>query len=583
MPFCRILAAPDRKGLTCVSEPFEPTDHLQVAVRTIEQHFTGALSFHLPWFQRAYAWGEEHALRLLHDIIEASRGDRGRYVLGQVLLARKADDTAAALIDGHQRTLTLTIILALLRDQISDAEMSARLDNLIRVPSSANGAIDDNSYRIKPQATNVECFASYVQRVGATRLEPENGASDFLESERNFLNNRNRLAESLQEHAQSQSDKTKLAEFLLSRCVLVVQTVKDEEEAWEMLSVEETTGLAFHSSERSKIALITVMRRDLQEQAGRVWDFWQARLGADGMAQVLRHIRALKRTKRSNKPIEQDLIQLYQLQNADLSFIDDVLVPHARNYLSISNRIVGPEATQDEISASIAYMQWLSRELWVPPALRWIEKRGADDPDTPAFFAQLDRLAWLMRIAGRDPIEQERRLRRIADHINSGKSLSQIEELHIEAKIKNAAVENLTSRTFYDKSYSRMILRRICVLMGRDPGPIDGDKATVEHVLPRRPSSGSPWYETFRSRRRIAEHANRIGNLAILSFEKNQLAGAEPFDTKREILKGSGFVISEEIARHADWTPDTITERTENLVAMLLEAWNLKPGKDSQH
>ena len=573
-PASRVAAAMFQEGPIQVPEPFEPTDHLKVTVRTIEQHFSGELSFHLPWFQRAYAWGEEHALRLLHDIIAASQGDRGRYVLGQVLLAREPDETTAALIDGHQRTLTLTIIFALLRDQITDIEMRARLDRLIKSPLEGTEATD-SPYRVRPQKTNIECFAKFVQEMGATRLEPDSDLDDLLESERNFLNNRNRLSASLQEHMETEAEKCALAEFLLSRCILVVQTVDDDEEAWEMLSVEETTGLAFHSSERSKIALITVMRRDLQDEAGRIWDSWQARLGADGMAQLLRHIRAMKRTKRSNKPIEQDLIELYELEDADLSFINDVLVPHAQNYLAICKQQVGAPAVRSKISASIDFMQWLARELWVPPALRWIQHRGADDPETPNFFALLDRLAWLLRIAGRDPIEQERRFRRIGNQIKDGVSLHQIEELRIEARIRNSAAENLTSRTFYDKSYSRLVLRRISVLLGKDSGLIDGDRATVEHVLPRRPPPGSAWYRSFNGKKSIGDQANRLGNLAILSFSDNQTAGAQEFEDKRQILQRSGFVLSEDVAGLPDWTPAHLEQRTQRLAATLYETWNL--------
>ncbi|MGI9411527.1 MAG: DUF262 domain-containing protein [Hyphomicrobiaceae bacterium] len=553
----------------------ETMSYIRVAVRTIEEHFSGDTIFHLPWFQRAYAWGEENAVRLLHDIVDASDGARGRYFLGQLLLAAREQDLKAALIDGHQRTLTLTIIIALLRDRIRDFGMRERLDRLIRHETPADGGWHQ-SYKVNPQSNTVECFAEFVQEPGATLIEPESNLHDFLESERNFLNNRNHLARALDDLAETEQAKIELAEFLLTRCSLVVQMVDDEEEAWEMLSIEETTGLAFHSSERSKVALITVMRRDLQHDAGNLWDIWQARLGANGMARLLRHIRALRHNRRSSKPIEQDLIELYELRDADLTFMTDVLIPQAERYSALMNKAIGNGETTARISQSIEYMQWLGRELWVPPALRWIEVRGSNDPDAAEFFALLERLAWLMRIASRDPVEQERRFLRVAGKIDSGAAVADMEDLLVDQKLYEAAVESLTSRTFYDKSYSRLVLRRLSVLLGSDCGAIDGDNATVEHVLPRRPAQRSAWYESFRNKKTIDVHAHRLGNLAVLSFDQNQLAGSSDFAIKQQILRSSKFILSQRAAQYRDWTPGVIVERTNELANTLFAAWRLQ-------
>ena len=119
------------------------------------------------------------------------------------------------------------------------------------------------------------------------------------------------------------------------------------------------------------------------------------------------------------------------------------------------------------------------------------------------------------------------------------------------------------------------MLRRISVLLGKDSGVIDGDRATIEHVLPRRPPPGSVWYHSFNAKKNISDQANRLGNLAILSFEDNQRAGAQAFEGKRQILQQSGFVLSEDIASLPEWTPAHLDDRTNRLVTALYEAWNL--------
>ncbi|MGI9422630.1 MAG: DUF262 domain-containing protein [Hyphomicrobiaceae bacterium] len=553
-----------------MSDAFNPNEFIQVAVKTVEQHFSGELCFHLPWFQRAYAWNEDHADRLLHDILEASQSTRGRYFLGHVMLARPNGEAQAAIIDGHQRSLTLTILFALIRDRAPDEEIAHRMHRLLIKPGNDG---ERARFRITPQPTNSDFFSTYVQRPGATLTEAGSG---LPESEQKFLDNRDRLAKTLDENLQSQDAWSRLATFLLSRCFLLVEVVQDEDEAWEMLSIEETTGLDFHSSDRSKVALISVMEHDVQDEAGQKWDIWRARLGADGMMLLLGHIRSLRSERRSSKPVEQSLIELYGLNRGGLAFIDTVLVPQAENYHALRNNRVGAGVATPKIAQALDYLNWLEREAWVPAALSWLEHKSSDDPETPRFFTLLDRLAWVLRIAGRDPVEQERRFMRIVSAVRDARPLGQIVEFNIEDRILSGAIENLLSRTFYDKGYSRLVLRRLSKLQGGKGRQIDGDKATVEHILPRRPARGSKWFRAFPNKNDINQNVHRLGNLAILSFDDNQKAGSKDFVEKKPILAGSDFTMSQQIASLPNWTPDVITERSIEMARALLASWNLE-------
>ena len=551
------------------------TDYIHVSVKTVQQHFSGELFYQLPWFQRSYAWQEDNAARLLHDILEASQSDRGRYFLGHVMLALPESSTHAAIIDGQQRMLTLTILFALLRDRAPSEEEANQLEGLISAGTNDEGTA---SYRVTPQPAYAENFATFVQESKGTTKVPQDNVLEFLECERNFLKNRDQLAKTLDEVIGDDAAWHKLKEFLLERCSLVIEIVADEDEAWEILSIEETTGLGFHSSERSKIAIVSAMPREEHERAGEHWDIWQARLGAEGMSKLLAHIRLLRHGKRSSKPVEQSLIELYQLNENGMSFVEDTLVPQSEYYCALSVTPIGTDETAEvnAIANPLKYLRWLEREPWIPPALGWIQHRGLSNPETLFFFSQLDRLAWIMRIAARDPIEQERRFLRVANAIGGGEDLAQIEELEIEPKILTPASDNLLSKTFFDKSCARLVLRRLSTMFGSDPGPINGDSATIEHVLPRRPGKGTGWSNDFKSKSEIDDHVHRLGNLAVLSFIANQKAGSSSFENKRPILAKSGLSLAEQIAATESWQPTTIKQRSRMLADELLAQWNLK-------
>ena len=551
------------------------TDYIDVSVKTVQQLFTGDIFYNLPWFQRSYAWQEDNAARLLHDISEASTAPRNRYFLGHVMLALPDGETSAAIIDGQQRMLTLTILFSLLRDKAPSTEDAAELEQLISSGTQVDG---ETIYRVTPQNAYAASFATYVQEPEGTSRELESDVLELLECERNFLKNREQLSKTLNELVENDAAWHKLKDFLLNRCTLVVESVSDEHEAWEMLSIEETTGLGFHSSERSKIAIVSAMQREDHEKAGQCWDLWQARLGAEGMTRLLGHIRLLRHGKRSSKPVEQSLIELYKLNESGNSFIDDVLIPTAELYHTLSiEPLESLKATfGEQVAQSLKYLRWLEREPWVTAALSWLEYRGPKEPETELFFKQLDGLAWIMRIATRDPIEQERRFLRIAKAVANGQSVQQIEDLIIDTKIIQGASENLLSKTFFDKSCARLVLRRLSDMLGPDPGPINGDGATVEHVLPRRPDKGSRWFDDFKNKSAVDNHVHRLGNLAVLSFSSNQKAGSLSFQDKQPILAGSDLSLAKQIAAMDEWKPATIKKRSLALASELFTQWDLK-------
>lgn len=87
--------------------------------RTINDIFNGNRILEIPFFQRAYVWGEEQWERLLEDMEHVSQVNKP-YFLGSVILKQQPTNTANAvgdkrtLIDGQQRLTTLSIFFKVL-------------------------------------------------------------------------------------------------------------------------------------------------------------------------------------------------------------------------------------------------------------------------------------------------------------------------------------------------------------------------------------------------------------------------------------------------------------------------------------
>ncbi len=279
----------------------------------------------------------------------------------------------------------------------------------------------------------------------------------------------------------------------------------------------------------------------------------------------------------SSTPIETDIINHFALEAGGFAFMDQEFVPNAERLGAIRRGGVGSEGNQRAaIAQSISYLSWIDTQTWVPAALKWLGTRGENDPETELFFRRLDRLIWMMKFAGKDPGVQETRIFDLCDEIAKWHKVDTMSRLQIEAKIKEDALAILNSAGFAGKDYSRLVLRRLSILLGADPGPITRDKVTLEHVLPRNPPPHGEWRRLFRTDADVKEYSQRLGNLTLLTGPENQRAGTYDWRIKQGVLAGSAYVLAKHAAGEKEWTSKTIDRRSSDLIGLLLQSWDMK-------
>ncbi len=114
--------------------------------RTINDIFNGNRILEIPFFQRAYVWGEEQWERLLEDMENISHTNKP-YFLGSVILKQQPTTTGnrvgdkRTLIDGQQRLTTLSIffkVLALKTGDDYEFRRMFKLRDLIAVQHNHN-------------------------------------------------------------------------------------------------------------------------------------------------------------------------------------------------------------------------------------------------------------------------------------------------------------------------------------------------------------------------------------------------------------------------------------------------------------
>lgn len=145
---------------------------IQGAERPVNRLLSDDFAFHIPPFQRPFAWSSEEAVTLIDDLLisigddaDADPANLAPYFLGSLVLIKKEGDPHSDVVDGQQRITTLTILLAVLRELVTDADLADELDGYIFTKGHVTKGTDDH-YRLTVRARDQAFFRQYIQTRG---------------------------------------------------------------------------------------------------------------------------------------------------------------------------------------------------------------------------------------------------------------------------------------------------------------------------------------------------------------------------------------------------------------------------------
>ena len=136
--------------------------------------------------------------------------------------------------------------------------------------------------------------------------------------------------------------------------------------------------------------------------------------------------------------------------------------------------------------------------------------------------------------------------------------------------------ENLRFRKLYGTSVCPYILSELDKSYGGDQA---SDKATIEHVLPKSPTTNSQWCVDFDEDKRT-DLTDTLANLVLLSpAGQNKVLNKDYSKKKVEYAASSMYTITREFSKEYDeWTPEILQERQNKIVDWALEKWRYSAG-----
>ena len=192
----------------------------------------------------------------------------------------------------------------------------------------------------------------------------------------------------------------RLAQFVATKCYLVVVATSALDSAYRTFSVLNSRGLDIEPTDTLKSEILSEIPQLTREHYTVSWESTEADLGREKFAEVFSHIRMVHLRRKAQEVLIKEFREYVIKGREPAAFIDDILVPMARAYSDLLT--CGFQSTSDAEPLN-ERLKWLNRlefTDWVPPALAFTTLHRQNLPAMVAFFADLDRLAYAQMLLG---------------------------------------------------------------------------------------------------------------------------------------------------------------------------------------
>ncbi|MDK6350592.1 GmrSD restriction endonuclease domain-containing protein [Bifidobacterium scardovii] len=574
--------------------------------------FTPDYQFTIPSFQRAYIWKTEHILQLVNDLHEACKTPDTPYFLGSLILVREGGNRFSV-IDGQQRLVSLSIIIATLRDLEQDPEWMRLLDALIVEPGDKLRGIRTEP-RLALRERDAAFFREYVQEGNLEALFDMGDEDWTSNAQRNITLNTKATYDALD--ALSEDERHRFASYLVKSVTLVIVTTDDLDGAHRIFDVMNMRGLPLTPSDVFKAKAIAGMNAAAADAYAARWDDIMDPLGDDALhvEEFFSYLHmALTYRPDSGKLIQDFLdgvLQPYLAAGTATSFIDKVLAPYAVAWrmLDRPSDTVLPDKVKDLLESLNDYRN----HEWKPVAM-WAlvhSFRNLGSPDISPFVAvgshaarsaaatrlsleshdtqRLEEiLTALERVTGIDSLNRRSVLVRRGHAVTALRDLDKgypvrlVHGLSIGADDRADALIRLHGEMQGNAELVRLLLIRANERKagGRITRPRSLNALPIMPLNIERSASFSAWTQE--------QHDHwmyRLGNMALVQGGEDQLNRLTEFDLRRDrmLLRADSrrFPLTEQLKDFSECTPDMLQARQRETIRLIAEYWEIRYDDD---
>jgi uncharacterized protein with ParB-like and HNH nuclease domain len=533
---------------------------------SIADLFNNDLFYEIPEFQRPFSWEKDQFEDLIDDLIGSD--STKEYFLGTIVYYK--DEGVRMVVDGQQRLTSLMILLACLRDRITDQKTKSDLQNLIIQPEDK---VRDISERDRLIVRDHEMFHKMIAVQDGTGIGFD--SRDFDEPSSRYIVARDVFAERLDKL--DQPSLTKLMKFVSNKCLLIYLEADTFEEAFKLFEIVNDRGKQLRRIDLLKSYNLHpdfVPNKVKRKQLAQQWDQDEASLGERKFEALFNMLRLIY-TK--SKPAE-DLFSEFRKRIFDagklsrgadfFTTVSDYVSLYAAIFDDRDFLAGDPLDRHFRALLSIMDTEFFTFE-WRACLLSFAKKFGRNQ--IYQFCLAIEKLVLFHLIGGVRKDERYSDFTSILAAVEKAKNPKEAVE---SIKVDLARIElSLATEDVYKKPYEKYVLLRLELAAAELANIREFKAQTTEHVFPQTPVPGGDWDKAASEEER-RKFVNKLGNLVLLSQGKNSSASNREFPEKKNTYlapRVSDFPRSNQVVGYDSWTPDIIKQRSAEGAKLVLQ------------
>lgn len=541
--------------------------------------------FLVPPHQRPYAWGEPQILDLFRDINDAKvRKKDEEYFLGTVVLA-DGSDGRESIIDGQQRLVTTSILIAAIRDYFANKGQTQRAQDITQEYLSKRDirTQEETAYlHLIPE--DRDFFLSRVVLLPdnpARSVEPANQPQQRLDT---AIKTAAKFVKNISESTQDPDDALiDLLEFVEKQALLISVKVGTENNAFIIFEVLNDRGLDLSIADLLKNyvfrlagdrlsevqvawAAMTTAITDVAEEPDVKVFIRQAWIAGHGLTREKQLYDAIKK-QISSKAKAVDYAKQLAKQAITYAALRNPSHERWKNY-------------NDTVTEALEVFDMVG-VTQIRPLLIAVFEKFAEAEVNKAIPMMV---AWTVRFlvrgsGGSGTLEMyyADRAKEVFDGtITTATKLynAMKEVLPADQEFLSAFETASVSKSNIAKFYLRVLEGQNCAADDELIVNPDSEKVNLEHIMPQT-YTATAWGHISQEDHGI--FIKRLGNLALLNKRMNSKAANADFTTKKPFFAASKIELTKKIAAESIWSTAEIEARQKYLAELAVKAWPNKP------
>lgn len=558
----------------------------------ISDIFTSKFEYHIPSYQRPYAWEKEQAETLFDDLLDfyQNQPKDDNYFLGSIVLIKEDDENKplSYVIDGQQRLTSLTIFLSVVASELDDTDARSEIESYLFEPGKKFKGLKPQP-RLFLRPKEKDFFRYYIQEVRVEdllALKLDNPMFD-TEAKKHIRINCQAFKDRLEKKFKPKSEEFEnFIQFVLNRCFLISVMTPSQTSAFRVFSVMNSRGLDLLPIDIFKADIIGEIHADLQNAYTQKWEDMENDLTRQGFNELFVHIRMIFAKEKLREELVTNFKKtvISKIRKSE-DFIDNVLSPYCKAYNTI--RRCDYASTTDSAKQINDTLKWLNKGFnydWIPATLRFMLDHSDDSDYLLWFLKKMERLAVCLMVTGQDVNKRVNRYCQI---------LSEMEERHhsLTSPLLTVELTNEEKVAFKDvlggdiyhmtSRYRNYIIQRLDSFVSDGAATYDEKVFTIEHVLPQTVDPQSEWAQLWPDEKKRADWLHRIANLVPLARRVNSAAQNYGFDEKKEKYFANSrtgttsYNLTSQVLLIPVWSEEVVKQRQEDLMTMFINKWEL--------